>query len=94
MLNTDLKIVTGDFHLEDIDKKRGVQPNVHTNSLNTVKAYMNHNNLIDVWRFMNPDNQVFTWKRLRPQPIFVRLDYFLISERIFHSVEKADIIPG
>ena len=43
---------------------------------------------------MNPDVQKFTWKRLRPRPIFVRLGFFLISERIYHSVEQADILPG
>ena len=36
----------------------------------------------------------FTWKKLNPTPIFVRLDYILISEMLFQMVLNTDIIPG
>ena len=55
---------------------------------------MEQNKLMDVWRFMNSDLFHFTWKRLHPNPVFVRLVFFLMSELIYQSVTMAEMIPG
>ena len=41
-----------------------------------------------------PDKLHYTWMRRSPDPIFVRLDYFIISELVFQSVTHSDIIPS
>ena len=94
-METARKITGGDFnlYLDPIDKI-GVVPNVHEKVLEVVNTYIEDHNLIDAWRAMHPDQQLFSWKHLRLRPVFVRLDYFLISEVIFQSVSDAQILPG
>ena len=50
-------------------------------------------NLVDVWRELNLEKQQFTWRRKATNQQ-ARLDYFLISETLFTSVEEAKILPG
>ena len=54
-------------------------------ALDTIQADMSNSNLIDIWRVMHPDTQRFTWHRLRPWPVHVRLDNFLILELIINQ---------
>ena len=95
-LNVDLKIISGDFNLvlDLVGDKRWGSNVTHTQAANSVHAYLMHNNLIDPWRDMNPDKSIFTWYRTNPNPIFVRLDYFLVSERIYQTVSHTDILPS
>ena len=55
---------------------------------------MNNNNLLDIWRFMHHDQSKYTWQRLRPSPVFVRFDFFLLSEIIYQPTTEAEIVSG
>ena len=57
-------------------------------------THMDDKNLLDVWRQMHESDFKFTWKKLHPHPIFVTLDFFLVSELIYHMVTISDIYPG
>ncbi len=47
-------------------------------------------NLLDPWRDLNPDNKRYTWRQ--PKPVKqARLDFFLLSRDLEHSVKKAGI---
>ena len=50
-------------------------------------------NLVDVWRELNSEKQQFTWRRKATHQQ-ARLDFFLISEFLFTSIEEAKILPG
>ena len=50
-------------------------------------------NLVDVSRELNLVKQQFTWRRKATHQQ-ARLDFFLISEFLFTSVEEAKILPG
>ena len=66
----------------------------HEESRKKLISYMEQQNLIDVWRYLNPDKFRFTWKRTTPEPVFVRLDFFLVTEIVYQSILNADIKPG
>ena len=95
-LNVDQKIITGDFNLvlDLMVAKQGGQAVTHTNASQVIKAYMTDNNLVDIWRYLHPEENKFTLKRLIPSPVFVRLDFFLVSELLSQVITIADIYPG
>ena len=43
---------------------------------------------------MHPDMKRFTWRRINPSPIFVRLDFFLITDRLCQSIPITDILTS
>ena len=95
-LETDLKIIGGDFNLVldvKIDKKSGL-PHTNDNARRILASYVDQNNLIDVWRDLHPGEFKFTWKRINPTPVFVRLDFFLVSDLVDQTTTIADILPG
>ena len=89
-------ILGGDFNLVldlDVDKQGGKQV-THTKSQAIVQASMKSMDLIDIWRELHPEASQYTWRKLKPTPIFVRLDFFLISDALANLVKKSEIIPG
>ena len=93
---TDLKIIGGDFNLVldlTVDKQGGI-PLTHTESLKILVAYIAQNDLINVWRELNQDVRRYTWCRIHLTPIFVCLDFFLVTDTVFQSVISTDILPG
>ena len=76
-----------------LDKQGGLNL-THECSRNTVKQYMEAQELLDIWREMNPDIHRFTWRRMNLSPIFVRLDFFLITDRLCQSISNTDILPS
>lgn len=55
---------------------------------------MNTHDLVDIWREKNPLVKNFTWSSNITPGIHCRLDYFLISRHIDHSVEDVAFSPG
>ena len=47
----------------------------------------------DIWRIKNPEKKRFTWRQKTPI-VQCRLDFFLVSESLYDSVEKTDILPS
>ena len=95
-LEVDLNILGGDFNLvlvKYIDKQGGL-PFTHETACKTLLEYCEGNDLVDSWRIFNEGVQKLTWKRLQPAPIFVCLDFILVSNFIHQMVNKVDIWPG
>ena len=88
-------IIAGDFNLLLNPEKDSVNyvninnPKAREEVLNMIIEV----NLVDVWRELNLEKQQFTWRRKATNQQ-ARLDYFLISETLFTSVEEAKILPG
>ena len=95
-LEVDQKIIAGDFNfcMDPVIDKQGGNPDTHVQTRQYVMAYMQQHHLIDIWRGQNPQTFQFTWKRLQPSPIFVRLDYIIISEMLQQTVADAYVDPG
>ena len=93
--NCDDIIIGGDFNLVlDIEKdKKGGLPKTQQNSLKIIKDFSENLNLLDPWRVLNPDEYRYTWRQRKPE-IHCRLDFFLLSQSIFGSVNSVDISPG
>ena len=64
-------------------------PNARNNVLNIMTEY----NLIDCWREIHLENKEYTWFRRNPIKK-ARLDFFLISDKLFTEVEHTKILPG
>ena len=95
-LNEDNRIIGGDFNCildSDLDKQGG-NPNRNKKSREMLNIIMEENDLNDIWRIKNPDNYEYTFRCMRPEKIFSRLDYFLISSGICDLVEDVCIAPG
>ena len=95
-MGVDLKIIAGDFNLvlnPSVDKKGGI-PVMHGNAKENLRSYMDQNSLLDIWREYNPGEFKFTWKRIHPSPIFVRLDFFLVTDLIAQTCTDCGILPG
>ena len=50
--------------------------------------------LVDIWRDLNPDSKKYTWQSSGNQPVFCRLDYFLITKSLKASAENSIISHG
>ena len=94
--NPKFLILGGDFNLVmDVNcDKQGGRAHTHDKARDVVLTYRDSMNLLDIWRELNPDKFEFTWRTLRPQPIFVRLDFFLVSDTIAPFIINATIKPG
>ena len=89
----DHMVIGGDFNLVmdlDIDKQGGTYT-THTKARDKVVANMKALDLIDIWRQQVPDRAEFTYRKLKPNPIFVRLDFFLINESLCQMVDECEI---
>ena len=91
----NLVITAGDFNLvlnPDEDLVNYVNIN-NPKAREEVLNIMIEVNLVDVWRELNLEKQQFTWRRKATHQQ-ARLDFFLISEFLFTSVEEAKILLG
>ena len=91
----NLVIIAGDFNLvlnPDEDLVNYININ-NPRAREEVLNIMIEVNLVDVWRELNLEKQQFTWRRKATHQQ-ARLDFFLISEFLFTSVEEAKILPG
>ena len=92
----DNRVIGGDFNLVlnlDLDKKGG-RHQTHNKSQAVIHTWMEDTDLIDIWRVKNPNLFKFTWHKNNPNPIFCRLDFFLISFGISSLIKTCDIRPG
>jgi exodeoxyribonuclease-3 len=94
-------VLTGDFNtaFQEIDLARP-KGNKKTSGFlpeerEMLGRYFEHG-LVDTFRTLNPEKQQFTWwsqrsKTARPNNIGWRLDYFLVSEKLFPRVKLVKI---
>ena len=90
-----LRIIGGDFNLvldKDWDKTGG-KYSTHEKAKDFLQSFMEEECMVDVWRVLHPEQKTATWKVLKPKPIFVRIDFFLISEELIDNVKNAEIAP-
>lgn len=86
----DSIILAGDFNFVfnlDLDKLGG---NQRTNFKARDKCYdiMTAYDLVDIWRERNPSDRSFTWTSNISSDIYCRLDFFLISRTLSHTVSR------
>ena len=79
-------------YLSERDKKGGKF--TMSEAVSFVNNFMEVSAWVDAWRYFNGDRFEFTWKRSKPNPIFSRLDYYLIPEGTIDFVQDSKIIPG
>lgn len=92
----DTLIIGGDFNFVfslDIDKKGG-QQRTNFRARNECISFMTGLSLIDIWRERNPRTENFTWTSNITPGLYCRLDFFLISRHIAHSVSESSHSPG
>ena len=96
IIPNDNRIIGGDFNLVlDIEKdKCGRKTDTHKRSNEMIKAWIEETELVDIWRHQNPERLLlFTWRGKRPNLVFSRIDFFLISVG-FVSMSESKITPG
>ena len=91
----DNRIIGEDFNLVlNIEKdKCGRKTETHKRSNEMIKAWMEETELVDIWRHQSPEKLLFTWRGKRPNLVFSRIDFFLISVG-FVSMSESKITPG
>ena len=91
----DNRIIGEDFNLVlNIEKDEcGRKTETHKRSNEMIKAWMEETELVDIWRHQNPEKVLFTWRGKRPNLVFSRIDFFLISFG-FVSMSESKITPG
>ena len=92
----DNKIIGGDYNLildKELDSL-GKKSNTHINALAMLKHIMKQESLIDIWREKNPNEKLYTWKRSKPDMLFERLDFILISRNLTNIIGEARISPA
>ena len=103
LLFTDLQrfspdhyIIGGDFNtvIDPRIDKQGGNLHTHENARKNIKANSKIMGLVDIWRKLHQGEAQFTWTKLHPNPIFERLDYFLINIALCQMVLKCEIQPG
>ena len=90
------KIMAGDFNVvlnTEIDKLGG-NPELHQMPRNIILNNIENFNLTDIWHHLHPQEKQFTYFKLKPQKVFSRLDYFLISDDLIGLTKSSTIIPG
>ena len=89
-------IIAGDFNsiLDPNMDKFGGNPHKNKNSRDALNALKEELELVDIWRTRNPQASEFTFRCMKPEKIFSRLDYFLISASLCDMVEESSIRPG
>ena len=74
--------------------KRGGNLVTHNNAQKVLLTEIGAMEMNDIWRDLHPEVQEFTWRKLKPKPIFVRLDFFLISNTLAQFVLDCSIQPS
>ena len=93
----DNRIIGWDFNLilnSEIDKKKSSATTTNKRSQILINNWMEETELADIWRFQHPDSHKYTWYRKNPQPVFCRLDFFLVSYGITGNITKSAIHPA
>ena len=88
-------ILGGDFNCPlnpFLDKKGGIL-SPRKSVVKTIESLQDELDLVDIWRIKNPTKKSFTWGQNSPM-VFCRLDYWLISNKLYDSVTETDIIPA
>ena len=86
-------IIGGDFNCtsSEIDKKGG-SPNLRKQRVvEEINKLCNFYDLNDIWRFLNPSVEQFTWRN-KSFKIQCRLDFFLISKKLYVLTDKCKIV--
>ena len=81
-------IIGGDFNTvpnEKLDKRNG-RIGTHQRCRTVINNIIDAFSLTDIWRVMHPNLKQYTWHSHHKPPIFCRLDYFLISEKLRNSI--------
>ena len=94
---SDYSIIGGDFNCilnNEIDKKGGTAQHANKKNQGFIKTWMEEKHLVDIWRQMHPYLRRFTYHQQRPQPVFTRLDFFLISQGMTGFIDASNILPG
>ena len=92
---SDNIIIGGDWNVarnHKFDKSGGII-NVKHKTLDQLDQLMNNFELNDIWRIKNPNYKRFTWRQTNPL-IQCRLDFWLISDSLYDTVNNTDIIPS
>ena len=93
----DNRVIGGDFNCilnPVLDKKGGRPGHPHIRSRNVILDYMDETELVDIWRLQHHDHLNYTYHTHDINPVFTRLDYFLVSHGLVDTCEYTDIIPG
>ena len=92
---SDNIIIGGDWNVvrdQQFDKSGGIF-NIKHKTLDQLDQLMNNFELNDIWRIKNPNHKRFTWRQTNPL-IQCRLDFWLISDSLYDTVNNTDIIPS
>ena len=54
---------------------------------------MEETELVDIWRAQHPNDKIFTFHTPPPNPVFTRLDFFLLSFGLVNLCVKSEIVP-
>jgi exonuclease III len=90
----DNRIIGGDFNCvldKEKDKKGGKEDHANIATRELLINYMEETELVDIWRLQHNDDRVFTHHITKPEYIFTRIDFFLISFGLISLVEKSNI---
>ena len=77
---------------QEYDCKNYVRMN-NRNAREVVLAYMDRLDLVDIWRKMHPSIRRYTW-RISNFKKQARLDFYLCTQGLGHSISKSDIELG
>ena len=88
-------IVGGDFNcpLNPVVDKRGGSLIPRQSVISTIEQLQSELDLHDIWRIKNPTIRNFTWSQSNPL-VFLRLDYWLISNSLSDNVYNVDMISA
>jgi exonuclease III len=90
----DNRIIGGDFNCildTDKDKKGGCEDHANKAVRAVLLTYMEETELIDIWRSQHEEERIFTHHISKPEFIFTRLDFFMVSFGLASLVEKSSI---
>ena len=85
-------IAGGDFNCP-LNPKRGGIMIPRKSVVNSIECLQSELDLVDIWRVKNPQTKSYTWSQKSPF-MLCRLDFWLISNNLCHSVNSTDIIPA
>ena len=96
-LTSDQQVIAGDYNCilnNQLDKKGGKDRHSNKKSQQFINTWMEENDLVDIWRIQHPHSEKYTYHKMRPNPVFTRLDFILISLSLCGYIENSDIKPG
>ena len=86
-------VVAGDFNLVLSSTDAQNRKDSHPLAKGVIQHFCDEFDLTDIWRVMNPDKSQFTWYRLGSDPVFSRLDFYLVSKELILATNSIDIKP-